>query len=309
MRNKYLSFDVHFCMLKEKRCVSPAGEWKGAWLRVTKHIFRMRCFLSAFVLVLSLCACSSVQELPAASSAEEGAVSFMEMTSNAEPETGSQPLPSSQGGSGVQVGRETESASGISESAQQKAESPWSEIQSSVPSESGAETGSGTASGQAESVQQSAEEPASAAQSAVQEEQGAGKKENAASAQSGDETVKEETEMKLQIGNTVLTAVLAENDSARALAELLRQGPLTIAMEDYGRMEKVGDLGTSLPRCDESITTSAGDLILYQGSSFVIYYAQNSWSLTRLGRIQDVTADGLREILGNGDVTVTLSLA
>lgn len=180
---------------------------------------------------------------------------------------------------------------------------------SSVPSESGAETGSGTASGQAESVQQSAEEPVSAAQSAVQEEQGAGKKENAASAQSGDETVKEETEMKLQIGNTVLTAVLAENDSARALAELLRQGPLTIAMEDYGRMEKVGDLGTSLPRCDESITTSAGDLILYQGSSFVIYYAQNSWSLTRLGRIQDVTADGLREILGNGDVTVTLSLA
>ncbi len=124
------------------------------------------------------------------------------------------------------------------------------------------------------------------------------RKKNAASAQSGDETVKEETEMKLQIGNTVLTAVLAENDSARALTELLRQGPLTIAMEDYGRMEKVGDLGTSLPRCDESITTSAGDLILYQGSSFVIYYAQNSWSLTRLGRIQDITADGLREILG-----------
>lgn len=180
---------------------------------------------------------------------------------------------------------------------------------SSVPSESGAETGPGAASGQAESVQKPAEEPVSAAQSAVQEEQGAGKKENAASAQSGDETVKEETEMKLQIGNTVLTAVLAENDSARALTELLRQGPLTIAMEDYGWMEKVGDLGTSLPRCDESITTSAGDLILYQGSSFVIYYAQNSWSLTRLGRIQDITADGLREILGNGDVTVTLSLA
>ena len=83
-------------------------------------------------------------------------MSFMEMTSNAEPETGSQPLPSSQGESGMQVGRETESASEISESAQQEAESSWPEIQSSVPSESGAETGPGAASGQAESVQQSA---------------------------------------------------------------------------------------------------------------------------------------------------------
>ncbi len=63
-----------------------------------------------------------------------------------------------------------------------------------------------------------------------------------------------------------------------------------------------------LPRNDEQITTEAGDIILYQESALVIYYAPNSWNFTRLGKINDVTAEALREILGDGDVTVTLSL-
>ncbi len=113
----------------------------------------------------------------------------------------------------------------------------------------------------------------------------------------------------LQIGETVFTATLAENSSAEALRDLLAQGPLTIEMSDYGNFEKVGSLGTSLPRNDEEITTEPGDLILYQGNSFVIYYDTNTWNFTRLGKIQDVTQEELREVLGSGDVTVTLSLA
>ena len=62
-----------------------------------------------------------------------------------------------------------------------------------------------------------------------------------------------------------LTATLAQNSSAEALRELLQEGPLTISMRDYGSMEKVGDIGTSLPTNDEQITTEAGDLILYEG--------------------------------------------
>jgi len=110
--------------------------------------------------------------------------------------------------------------------------------------------------------------------------------------------------LKLAIGDKALTATLADNSSAKALIELL---PLTIEMSDYGGFEKVGDLGAKLPTNDEQITTEAGDLILYQGGAFVIYYAPNSWSFTRLGKIDNVTAKELKEILGNGSVTVTLS--
>ncbi len=115
-------------------------------------------------------------------------------------------------------------------------------------------------------------------------------------------------ELKIAVGGTVLTASLEENSSAQALEQLLADGPLTIEMRDYGNMEKVGALGAELPENNEELTAQAGDLILYQGDSFVIYYAQNTWSLTRLGKIECITADELKEILGNGDVTVTLSL-
>ena len=114
--------------------------------------------------------------------------------------------------------------------------------------------------------------------------------------------------MKLTIGETVLTAALADNSSAKALEAKLKDGPITIQMEDYARMEKVGNLPFRLPTNDQSITTQAGDLILYLGNSFVIYYAPNSWRFTRLGHIEGVKAQELKKVLGRGDVTVTLSL-
>lgn len=112
----------------------------------------------------------------------------------------------------------------------------------------------------------------------------------------------------LKIGNKTLTASLENNSSARALKNMLANGPTTIKMEDYGNMEKVGPLTKRLPRNDKTITTRPGDLILYQGNSFVIYYDVNRWELTRLGRIQGVTDEKLRKLLGNGNVDVTLSL-
>ncbi len=101
------------------------------------------------------------------------------------------------------------------------------------------------------------------------------------------------------------TATLADNSSAEALKMILGNGPLTISMSDYGSMEKVGPIGQNLPANNEQITTKAGDLILYQGNKLVIYYATNSWNFTRLGRIDDPS--GLRDALGNGNVSVTLT--
>lgn len=79
-------------------------------------------------------------------------------------------------------------------------------------------------------------------------------------------------------------------------------------MSDYGNMEKVGLIGKDLPVNDEDITTKAGDLILYQGNSLVIYYDKNSWNFTRLGKIDGVTGQELLDAFGDGDVTVTFSL-
>ena len=127
-------------------------------------------------------------------------------------------------------------------------------------------------------------------------------------AEEGAGTGEEVTEMNMtvQVGEYTFTATLEDNAAAEALAEKLEAGPVTIWMEDYAGFEKVGDLGTSLPASNRRITTQTGDIVLYQGSQVVIFYGSNTWSYTRLGRINDRT--GWEEALGGGDVSVTFSL-
>lgn len=114
--------------------------------------------------------------------------------------------------------------------------------------------------------------------------------------------------IKLEINNYKLDATLVDNSSTQALIEKLKESDITINMNDYGNMEKVGQLDFSLPRNDQNITTESGDLILFQGNNFVIYYDTNNWSLTKLGKIDNIDKQQLKNILGSGSVVVTLSL-
>lgn len=113
----------------------------------------------------------------------------------------------------------------------------------------------------------------------------------------------------LTAGNRTMTATLAENSATRSLISLLESGPVTVNMSEYGGFEKVGALPQSLPTSDTRLTTTPGDIMLYQGSSMVIFYGSNTWSYTPLGKIDGVTAASLQEFLGNGDVSITLSLS
>lgn len=114
--------------------------------------------------------------------------------------------------------------------------------------------------------------------------------------------------MYIYVNGTRLTATMEDNSSAAALKEKLQQSDITVNMSDYGNFEKVGSLGFSLPRNDESVTTAAGDIILYQGNQITIYYDTNTWNFTRLGKIDNITQSQLTDILGQGNVTVRFSL-
>lgn len=119
-----------------------------------------------------------------------------------------------------------------------------------------------------------------------------------------EETVAEK--MTLQIGDSAFTATLESNASVDAFVGMMSDAPVTIQMSDYSGFEKVGSLGTSLPADDSRTTTHAGDIVLYNGNQIVIFYGSNSWSYTRLGKIDDLS--GWEDALGSGDVTVTFSL-
>lgn len=117
--------------------------------------------------------------------------------------------------------------------------------------------------------------------------------------------------LKLTIGGTPVQVDWQENASVTALRELVRSkgGSMTVSMSMYGGFEQVGSLGTSLTRNDSQTTTSAGDIVLYSGNQIVVFYGSNSWSYTRLGRITDQNAAGMTQLLGNGNVTLTLTLS
>ena len=113
--------------------------------------------------------------------------------------------------------------------------------------------------------------------------------------------------LKIEVNSNTLYADFKDNSSAEALKEKLQAGSLTLEMEDYGGFEKVGDLPFSLPTNDENITTSAGDVILYQGNKLTIYYDTNTWSFTKVAKIRDADSS-LKSKLGEGTVKVTLSI-
>ncbi len=143
------------------------------------------------------------------------------------------------------------------------------------------------------------------------EQQTAGKPETfpeANTEQSKEEKPMKEAKFYITANGTTFTADFADNDSADAFRDLLREGDLTIRMSDYGSFEKVGSIGTSLPRKDTQISTTTGDIMLYQGNQVVIFYGTNSWSYSRLGKIDGATAEALLSAFGSGDVTVIFSL-
>ena len=117
----------------------------------------------------------------------------------------------------------------------------------------------------------------------------------------------EQTEMKMnvQIGDYAFTATLENNTAAKELLDMMKEGPVTIQMNDYSGFEKVGSLGKSLTANDSSLTTSAGDIVLYNGNNIVLFYGTNSWSYTRIGKIDDLT--NWEKALGNGDVTAVFT--
>ena len=111
-----------------------------------------------------------------------------------------------------------------------------------------------------------------------------------------------EAEMKLFIGETEVPVTWEENASVEELRTLL---PLTIEMSMYGGFEQVGPIGQSITSDDQKTMTDYGDVVLYSGDQIVVFYGTNSWAYTRLGHI-DLSQEEMADLLGNGDVTITL---
>ena len=116
--------------------------------------------------------------------------------------------------------------------------------------------------------------------------------------------------IKISVSGKSLPVKIVENEATKALVAALREASITYEADDYGGFEKVGPLGRSLPTGNAQITTQPGDVILYSGNQIVLFYGSNSWSYTRIGKMEYGTLDELKSFLkaGEGKIKVTLSL-
>ena len=136
------------------------------------------------------------------------------------------------------------------------------------------------------------------------------KQENNGNDNSGEtDTTMPET-IKITVSGKALPVKIEENEATKALVAALREASITYEAHDYGGFEKVGPLGLTLPANNSQITTQPGDVILYSGNQIVLFYGSNTWSYTRLGKIQYESLDELKSFLkaGEGNISVTLSL-
>ena len=140
-----------------------------------------------------------------------------------------------------------------------------------------------------------------------QEDQNEGKVNNDNSG--GTDNTMSET-IKIIVSGKTLSVKIEDNEATKALVASLREASITYEANDYGGFEKVGSLGRTLPTSDTQITTQAGDVILYSGNQIVLFYGSNTWSYTRLGKMQYESLDELKSFLkaGEGNISVTLSL-
>ena len=113
--------------------------------------------------------------------------------------------------------------------------------------------------------------------------------------------------IQIKVNNKILNVKLEDNSSAKAFVEKLNNGDIIVNARDYGDFEKVGPLGFELPTNDTRITTTPGDLILYQGNQITLYYDTNTWSFTKLGKVENISKEELKEILGSGDVELVFT--
>ena len=115
-------------------------------------------------------------------------------------------------------------------------------------------------------------------------------------------STKKEENMKLSICNQELDVTWENNDSVKALKELL---PLTIEMHEYGGFEQTGSIGQSIVRNDSQIDVVPGDIVLYSGNAISVFYSTSSWSYTRLGHI-NLNKNELNALLNKESVAFVL---
>ena len=115
------------------------------------------------------------------------------------------------------------------------------------------------------------------------------------------------SEMKLYINDLEIPVIWEDNETIDEIKSELQKDDISVSMSMYSDNEQVGSLGKSYTIKDKQMTTENGDIVLYGGNQIVVFYGNNSWSYTKLGKM-DLSKDEVTVLLGNGNITLRISM-
>lgn len=142
---------------------------------------------------------------------------------------------------------------------------------------------------------------------------------NASSATINMSTVPQKNSSKKSAQNLIDVNIKTNNKTFKAkfydnasTAVLLKKMPFTIDMRDFSSQEKVTDLNYTFPKAStmKPKTIKAGELYLWSGNSFVLFYTTFSNShggYVPIGYIENVKE--LSKALGNENIKITFEKA
>ena len=98
-----------------------------------------------------------------------------------------------------------------------------------------------------------------------------------------------------------------DNSSVDAIKKLAKDG-MTVEIQRYGGFEQTGSMVKSIVRNDSLIDVGLGDIVLYNGVQICLYFDDNSYSFTKLGKITGMSASEIRGMLDKPNVTAIFTL-
>ena len=111
-------------------------------------------------------------------------------------------------------------------------------------------------------------------------------------------------QIKISFNSKEYTADLENNLTSKGLLDLLKNGPISLNFSDYSNQEALAKLPKNLPNTDKYLTTKLGDICVYNSNTLVFYYKEVSWSLSKIGKINGITAKEIKNM--NGKVSLYL---
>ena len=121
-------------------------------------------------------------------------------------------------------------------------------------------------------------------------------------------SIHSQSKLYITVNGVTKTATLVQNKATSELISLLEKEPVSLSMTENGGFEKVGDLPQSLTTSDVRQTAQSGDIMLYVGNVLCIFYGSNTWAYTKIGTLDNMTSEEIKQFLSGNPVNVTLSI-